>query len=1319
MIENEVNKVVKNSADPFDHKALQEAIRRCMSRDRFRFSRRVQKIGQRRRQNKPFEGDLQALQKELMASQALLATRRELLKPLDFPEALPVSARRDEIRKTIEAHSVVIIAGETGSGKTTQLPKICLEMGRGVEGLIGHTQPRRIAARTVAQRIAEEVNTPLGELIGYQVRFKDHSNDNTLVKLMTDGILLAEIQRDPYLNRYDTLIIDEAHERSLNIDFLLGYIKQLIPKRPDLKVIITSATIDVARFSEHFNNAPVIEVSGRTWPVDIHYCPPPEDEPLANTIANAVEDLLRLPKRGDILVFLSGEREIREAAKELRQRDILHLDVLPLYARLSLAEQTRVFKSHKGIRVVLATNVAETSLTVPGIRYVIDTGYARISRYSYRTKVQRLPIEAISQASANQRAGRCGRLSEGVCVRLFSEEDFIQRPEFTDPEIVRTNLAAVILQMLRLRIGSVRDFPFVELPDSRLINDGFALLKELDAVDGNERLTAAGRPLSQLQVDPRMGRMLLSAATGGCLKEVLIIVSMLSIQDPRERPADKRQAADEKHRDWLDKDSDFVSILNLWAHFEEQRQALSRNQFAKYCKKSFVSYLRMVEWRDLHHQLHLACRDLDLKSNHEPAAYDSVHKAVLSGLLSHIGFRHENREYLGTRNRKFHVFPGSGLSKKPPKWLMTVELLETTRLFAHHCAKIDGEWLPDLAGHLVKKSHSEAHYHAATGQVMAYEKQTLFGLSILERKKVEFGKIDPKIAREVFIQSALVEGLYANSHLRGRGANAGKKAGFFAANKTILSELHELEDRLRRRDILADESALKQFYSERVPLEVVGLSSFERWRKKAEQEQPRLLYVDRERLMQSQPLESEAAQFPKTLSWADQTYQLHYLFEPGNIADGVSVDLAVGHLNQVPRYRFDWLVPGLLREKCIALMKALPKQWRKNFVPVPSFVDKLLPHLKSDNRPLHEAMAVQLKRFSGTDVPLDCWAPNNLEAYYQMNFRLFDEKGTLLESSRDLALLKAKYRDRVQETIRQGDGSGGFEKTGITQWDFGELPTLSVVKKDKHEMRAYPALSDEADSVSLRIYDTPELAQNKTRDALVRLAMLENTSTCKYLRKSLLKGKDLQLKAARLPERNALLEDIIFAAFYSACFEGKDTPRDQPSFQACIDAGKANIVTQATDIERFLLQQVTALQALHGVFGEKEKHFPTVIQTVRKEIALLYATSFIKSTSLHWLRQYARYVKAAHLRIEKRLGDVNKDKLFIAEIDGFLKVWQALRVDEQEYTQALRTEIETFRFMIEEYRVSYFAQQLKTIVPISAKRLQRQADKINGLLHND
>ncbi|RLA48216.1 MAG: ATP-dependent RNA helicase HrpA, partial [Gammaproteobacteria bacterium] len=941
------------------------------------------------------KSQLEKLQTKIEQSCQLAHMRGLQIPAITYPEELPISGKRDEIRKLLIAHPVIIVAGETGSGKTTQLPKICLEAGRGITGLIAHTQPRRIAARTVASRIADELGVKLGAAVGYQVRFKDHSTDHTLIKLMTDGILLAEIQRDRFLNRYDTIIIDEAHERSLNIDFLLGYLKRILSQRPDLKLIITSATIDVERFSKHFDEAPVIQVSGRTYPVEYRYRPMLEDRDVNEAINAAVEELLGLPQKGDILVFLSGEREIREAALSLRRCQFPHVEILPLYARLNLAEQNRIFQPHRGIRVVLATNVAETSLTVPGIRYVIDTGLVRISRYSYRTKVQQLPIEPISQASANQRAGRCGRLSDGICIRLYSQDDYEQRPLFTTPEILRTNLAAVILQMLRLRIGDVRRFPFLEPPDNRQVNDGFALLKELKAVDKKEGLSATGRKLAHFSVDPRLATMLIAAQRENCVREVLIIVSALSIQDPRERPADKREAADQQHRQWRDKSSDFVSILNLWDHFEEQRQALSRNQFSKYCRKSFVSYMRMLEWRDLHHQLHNDCRQIGINVQRNKVDHDNIHRALLTGLLAHVGFRQEAREYDGVRNRKFYLFPGSGLAAKPPKWVMCAELIETSRLYGHHNAGINADWLPALADHLVRKNYSEPHYDSRNGQVMAYEKQTLYGLTIVERRRVRYGTIDPKVCREIFIQAALVEGAYLKSAQSindpNRGPNRGQNGGrsgsrnsggkrrrekpgggqFARHNADLLTHFHDLEERMRRRDILADEAVLYQFYDQRVPLDVVSLPTFERWRKTAEKASPRLLFINRELLVNKAPTQHEEAQFPKVIHWGDIDYRLSYRFDPGHSEDGVSVEIPLDILHQVPRYRFDWLVPGLLRDKCIALIKSLPKQWRKHFVPVPEFVDRVLPRLKAENRPLYEVLGEQLGYVGGVTVPGD------------------------------------------------------------------------------------------------------------------------------------------------------------------------------------------------------------------------------------------------------------------------------------------------------------------------------------------------------------
>lgn len=1303
----------------------------CMGRDQHRFRREIDRFSKLVEADHRPGGatlDLQVVAKDLTKlrtrmerSQQLADARRASVPAVAYPEQLPISARRQEILNRLRRHQVIIVAGETGSGKTTQLPKICLEAGRGVGGLIAHTQPRRIAARTVASRIAEELNVPLGQAVGYQVRFKDHSSDHTLVKLMTDGILLAEIQRDRFLNRYDTIIIDEAHERSLNIDFLLGYLKQLLPRRPDLKLVITSATIDVERFSRHFDGAPIIEVSGRTYPVEYRYRPMLEDEDSNEAIAGAVEELLALPQRGDILVFLSGEREIRQAAQHLRRRQFPHLEIVPLYARLNLAEQNRVFQTHRGTRVVLATNVAETSLTVPGIRYVIDTGLARISRYSYRTKVQQLPIEPISRASANQRAGRCGRLSDGVCIRLYSEEDLEQRPAFTTPEILRTNLAAVILQMLRLKIGDVRRFPFMEPPDRRLINDGFTLLKELQAVDRRERLNAEGRKLANFSVDPRLGKMLLAAEQEGCIREILVIVAALSIQDPRERPSDKREQADQQHRQWQDSDSDFLSLLNLWRHFELQRQTLSRNQFAKYCRQSFVSYPRMVEWRDLHHQLHLDVRHAGLKVNKplpvDEQACTGIHRALLAGLLAHIGFRHEAREYLGVRNRRFYLFPGSGLAARPPKWVMSAELIETSRLYAHFNARINPEWLPPLAAHLSKKHYSEPHYDWRRGQIVAYEKQTLYGLTISEGKKVNYGPVDATVAREIFIQSALVEGAYLKSlyHQRGRGRrkNTGSSstATLFAQhNAALLADLHDLEERLRRRDIVADEAVLFEFYDQRIPPDVLDFAGFERWRKQAEAKQPQLLFMDRALLVKQAPGEEEEARFPRVLEWGGINYQLSYRFDPGHREDGLNVDVPLDILHQVPRYRFEWLVPGLLRDKCIALIKKLPKQWRKQFVPVPEYVDRVLPRLTPDNRALHEALGEQLAYASGVDIPLSCWQPQALEELYRANFRLLDEWGKVLASSRELDILREQYRQAIQESIDK-NADDAFIQTGLSRWQFGDLPEVRVIEKNRHKIRVYPALQDDGDSVSLMLCDRSERADTHTLAGVTRLAMLANRQTLKYLHNTLFKNKDLLLSAANLPDKNALQADLIRLAFYQSCFAGQPLPRNRQAFETLVNNGKGKVVDIALSLEACLLETLEQVVQARAMMREKLGHFPKIREQIEAQLQGLFSPGFCFFAGQDWLKQYSRYLRALVQRLEKPLQENARELEFLKQLSAFEEVLKPWLDQRDEFAAEIREQIRTFRFMLEEYRVSHYAQQLKTIAPVSTKRLvaMRQA----------
>ena len=922
--------------------ALKTHLKDVLYKDQFRLKRRIDDLSRLKNPEK-VELGLTKIAIDIQVSMDKRQQRLANLPKVTYPN-LPVSEKKDDIATAIANNQVVIIAGETGSGKTTQIPKICLELGRGVSGLIGHTQPRRLAARTVANRIADELDSELGETVGYRVRFTDKVSDQSYIKLMTDGILLAEIQNDRFLSQYDTIIIDEAHERSLNIDFLMGYLKRLLPKRPDLKVIITSATIDPERFATHFCDkrgkpAPIIEVSGRTFPVETLYRPLEEyaagDQ--IEGIFQAVDELQRLG-RGDILIFMNGEREIRDTAEALTKRKLRDTEVLPLFARLSVAEQNKIFQGHRGQRIVLATNVAETSLTIPGIKYVIDTGTVRISRYSYRTKVQRLPIEAISQASANQRKGRCGRVSEGVCIRLFSEEDFNGRPEFTDPEILRTNLSSVILQMLSLGLGELNKFPFVEPPEDRNIKDGLSLLEELGAVnlkakDPRNKLTPLGRQLSKLPVDPRLARMILAAKEFNCVHEVMVISAALSIQDPRERPMDKQQASDEKHRRFQDKESDFITYVNLWNYIKEQRNELSSGQFRKMCQKDFLAYMRVREWQDIYTQIKQVTDELDIRVSSEPANFDNIHQALLAGLLSHVGMKDKDAEYLGARNSKFFMFPGSGLFKKQPKWGMFAELVETSKLFARVAARIKPEWVEQQAQHLIKRSYAEPHWQKKSGVVGAFETQTLYGIPIVTKRKVVYTQIDPILCRELFIRHALVEGEFITRHQ------------FFKDNQALLNDIEELEHKSRRRDILVDDETLFIFYDELVPQNVCSAKQFDSWWNKEKKQQPQLLNYQREQVMAHDADKVTANAYPDFWQQGDFRLQLAYAFEPGTAQDGVTVNIPLALLNQISDQGFDWQIPALREELLIALIKTLPKPVRRNFVPAPNYAEAAMANL--------------------------------------------------------------------------------------------------------------------------------------------------------------------------------------------------------------------------------------------------------------------------------------------------------------------------------------------------------------------------------------
>ena len=1269
-----------------------ELVQRVLSTDLFSLTRSLRTFNSSRSESKDNSKKWLQLCIAVAKSQDAAEARRLRLPSIEYPD-LPVSARAEEIRLQIENNQVVIIAGETGSGKTTQIPKICLQAGRGVRGLIGHTQPRRIAARTVAERIAQELKSPLGDTVGYQVRFSDQTSPNSFIKLMTDGILLAEIQRDRYLSKYDTIIIDEAHERSLNIDFLLGYLKSLLLKRPELKLIITSATIDIEKFSTHFDKAPVIEVSGRTFPVEIIYSGPDIVERDRNqAIVDCLEDIEQNQKPGDVLVFLSGEREIREASLALRRAQLSHTEIVPLYARLSLAEQSKIFSPHKGRRVILSTNVAETSLTVPGIRYVIDTGRARVSRYSFRTKVQRLPIESISQASANQRAGRCGRVADGVCYRLYQAEDFEARPAFTDPEIVRTNLGSVILQMLHLRIGDIRDFPFIDPPDSRLISDGYKLLEELQAVNSAGKMTPLGKTLVSLPVDPRLARMILESSNNGSLNELIVIASGLSIQDPRERPGEKQQAADLAHKQWQDSESDFISLLNLWAHFEEKRQSLSTNQFSKYCRSQFVSYLRMREWRDLHRQLHTACRTLKLKDSEKPAEYTAIHQSLLSGLLGQVGIREDKWEFLGTRNRKFFVFPSSGLSKKPPKWIMAGSLMETSKQYALNVAKIDPEWLESLASHLVKKSHSEPFYHHKSGQVMAKERQTLFGLSIVEGKRVVYGKIAPIDARKIFIQQALVEDGY-----RGKGQ-------FYAHNQGLVTELQALEDRFRRRDLLAEQIVIYDHYDQRVPSTVYNLPDFEKWRKTAEVEDARLLYMSKKSLLLRNLGASEEAQFPQQLLIDDFKYSLQYHFQPGHAEDGVSLIMPLALLHQSPRYFFDWLVPGMLRDKCIALVKGLPKNIRRTFVPVPDYVDKVLLNISAQDRPITEVLGEQLQKLTGQKISRDSWNYDNLDSWYRMNFILQDDQGQLIGMARDLSQLRKDFKQRIDSSLAES-AEKTIARNNITEWDFGELPVEVVLPRGNMNIKAWPALRDHQHSVAIELVDNPAVAESISMDGQLRLAVLRGKDQCKYLSKDLLRGKELQLKAAGLISRDAIVSALVMASFKQAIFPNNVVVRDQIEFDVVYKSGIGQVVELARRhgdaIESVLASLHIQQQRIRSMSVSEQ----TAKEDILAQITWLFSAQTLAQASIEDTLQYSRYVRAIDFRIGKVLSHVQKDYEYTKTIESFIAPLGQFEVKKYLISPELTQSLREFRWLIEEFRVSLFAQQLKTRKPVSEKRL--------------
>jgi ATP-dependent helicase HrpA len=1255
---------------------------------------------------------------DIETARARVQQRRDTLPKITYPEILPVSQRKDEILAAIRDNQVVIIAGETGSGKTTQIPKICLELGRGARGLIGHTQPRRLAARTVAERVAEELGTSLGQTIGYTVRFTDQVGDRTMVKLMTDGILLAEIQRDRMLSQYDTLIIDEAHERSLNIDFILGYLRQLLPRRPDLKVVITSATIDPERFAQHFGTperpAPIIEVSGRTYPVDIHYQPIIDpDDPDADpdrdqiqAICDGVQELSALGQ-GDILVFCSGEREIRDTADALVKLELRNTEIAPLYARLSATDQYKVFQPHTGRRVVLATNVAETSLTVPGIKYVIDAGTARISRYSHRLKVQRLPIEPISRASANQRSGRCGRTSDGVCIRLYSEEDFESRPEFTDPEILRTNLASVILQMTALGLGDLAAFPFIDPPDKRNIADGVQLLQELGALDANDRdehrrLTDVGRQLARLPIDPRLARMVLEADRNGCLREVLVIAAALSIQDPRERPTDQEQAAAAQHARFADKDSDFNSYLNLWRYLAEQREELSSNQFRKRCRAEFLNYLRVREWLDLHGQLRQITRSLGFTPNEEPAASQPVHESLLAGLLSHVGLKDDrrNNEYQGARNARFAIFPGSALFKKPPRWVMTAELVETSRLWGRIAARIEPEWVERLAGHLVRHTYSEPRWDRARGAVVAGEKVTLYGIPLVVSRTVNYGRIDPQLCRELFIRNALVEGEWQTHHK------------FYHRNKAMLAEVAELENRARRRDIVVDDETLFDFYDERVGKDVVSARHFDSWWKKTRHDQPELLTFTREMLVNATAGSVTEEQYPNVWRSEGPPLTLSYEFEPGARTDGVTVDLPLPVLGQVSDDDFGWQVPGLREELVTALIRSLPKQLRRNFVPAPDFARAALAELPEGGEPLLTALGRQLQRMTGIAVPPDAWQPDQVPEHLKITFRVVDEHRKTVAEGKDLDELRTKLQPKTRSALSAA--AKDVERTGLRDWTIGALPRSYQQQVAGFRVTSYPALVDAGSSVSVKVFDTEAEQRQAMWRGTRRLVLLTVPSPVK----SVVRGLDNQAKLAlgRHPHESVadLLDDCVTAAADHLIGAHGGPVWDQAGFTALRDAVRTDLHATMYRVVDQVRKVLIARQEVESRLADMPSFTPKpALADVRAQLAALVYRGFVTDTGLTRLPDIARYLQGIDRRLDKIQENPRRDQERTEDIAAITQEYRQL-VAGLPAGQADSEPVRRIRWMIEELRVSYFAQTLKTAYAVSDKRIYRAMDEITG-----
>ncbi len=1327
------NKGSSTSEELRSVKELRTMIRSCMRRDQHRLRRQLSQF--------PASKDLidnsatgyQKWRHQLSQSMALRERRfSSLPKPL-YPDTLPVVSMREEIIDTIIKHQVVIVCGETGSGKTTQLPKMCLEAGLGVSGYIGHTQPRRLAARSVASRIAEELETTVGEGVGFKIRFTDQVSEQSHIKLMTDGILLAEIQADPFLNQYDAIIVDEAHERSLNIDFLLGCLKRLLPKRPELKVIITSATIDPESFSRYFDKAPVILAEGRSYPVEVRYLPPSimaaghhrdetdddsvdddnddDDIDLNLAVSLACEDLIK-EQHADILVFLSGEREIRELADVLAKqsrvsRILRQAEVLPLFARLSNADQNKIFQKHSHARIILATNVAETSLTVPGIRSVIDVGYARISRYSVRGKMQRLPVERVSRASADQRKGRCGREAPGVCIRLYDEEDYLSRPEFTEPEILRTNLASVILQMASMRLGAIENFPLIERPQPKLVNDGYRTLQELSALDGKRKLLPLGRRLARFPVDPRLARMLLAAQDEGCVDEVLTVVSALAVQDPRDRPFDKRQQADELHAEFRDEHSDFLAWVNLWKFVTVQRKELSGSRFRKMCRQRFLSPVRLFEWIEVRRQLAVVCRSMKIRPNTTEAPYDQVHRALLSGLLINVAVKTDKHDYLGTRNRRLQIFPGSGLFKSGPKWLMAAEISETNRVYARQVARIDPVWLEKLAAHILQYSYRDPHWQRKTGHVGAYRQSTLFGLIVNNAQRVNYAPINPSESREIFIRDALVPG-----QLRTRGK-------FLHHNLELLDEIEGLEDKSRRRDIVVDALEMVRFYEKLLPEQVNSTSSFESWRKDFEVDAPRGLYFTREMLLLDDTETISEQEFPEQMEFEGVVVPLSYRFAPGELDDGVSLRVPVELLNRIDRRRCEWLVPGMLEEKIVLLLKGLPKQLRRNFVPVPDYAKSCLEafakrdqHLQSG---LLEAMVGELFELTTVKLNVQDFDPGALPDHMRMRFSVMDTDGKVLKEGRDLDLLQKEFSGRVEEHLVQFSDSS-IEQADVEDWNFGDLPVSVEIEKNGVTMQGYPALQVVEDRIAIKLFSsslTAEQAMSKGMTALYKRVMSEEI---KYLSRKLPNIDMLSLRFTPFGSKNQLIGDIINASVEHVLVLDRDVPRSREAFLQPLQSGRDQVVPTAGKICETLSDVMEHYrQVSRRLDGSLPLSWVEAASDIQDQIAGLLYVGFVSATGVARLARFAVYFQGMMRRLDGIDLAPDKDRIRRAEL---LPLWDQFKQlpATLENVPGYADDYLALRWSFEELRISLFAQELGTSEKISIPRIEKRLQQLQKLV---